>query len=421
MDLFSTSIDTNPLLEGFEIEIDRAEWWSRLSRDPFKGVEIEQLTPTRRDLLIDTFTDTYVPTQMTAEIAYQIHRMLIGGWMRRNPREQAARQALYQLAHSANQGLINVPCFSTSTRGILIKGVTKQGKSRLLESVLRQYPQVIRRGADPESGWLALDQLVYLVIPMPSDASKGGFLMSAFIELDKVLGTSYAKDTRIMNSSIDIQLVQFLAKLALHRCGLLIIEEAQDTNELANNKFGRDFNGFFLRVLNTGIPTIIVGNPKAFDNLETNAQLMSRLSDPGQYELRPSETPTSPEWANDLVPGIWGKNLLPEPDEPIEELNKFLWQATKGFVHYLSLLRRETLRAAIDAGSRFVQRVHIDAAMKTPVMQQGMSIVESYWRGRAGGEVGFTDIPGVPDLSVIQAKNKRRRKPGKSQGDAAAK
>jgi hypothetical protein len=59
--------------------------------------------------------------------------------------------------------------------------------------------------------------------------------------------------------------------------------------------------------------------------------------------------------------------------------------------------------------------------MKTPVMQQGMSIVESYWRGRAGGEVGFTDIPGVPDVSVIQAKNKRRRKPGKGQGDAAAK
>ena len=241
MNDFSQSIDSNPLLEGIEVDIDRGEWWTRLSHDPFKGQDIQRLSPTRRDLLLDRFTDINVPTQLTAEIAYQIHRMLIGGLIRRDPRDQAAKQAVYELAHCATQGMLNVPCFSTATRGILLKGITKQGKSRLIKSVLSQYPQVLRRGADQESGWLGLDQLVYLVIPMPSDASKGGFLMSGFIELDKVLGTSYAKDTKIINSSIDIQLVQFLAKLALHRCGLLIIEEAQDANELATSKFGRDF------------------------------------------------------------------------------------------------------------------------------------------------------------------------------------
>lgn len=407
---FSQSIDTNPLLQGLPIDIELGDWWTRLRHDPFKGEDIDSLTPTRKDLLLDTFTDSNVPTQLTAEIAYQIHRMLIGGLIRRDPRDELAKQAVYQVAHCANHGLLNVPCFSTSTRGILLKGITKQGKSRLIKSVLKQYPQVIRRGADEQSGWLGLDQLVYLVIPMPTDASKGGFLMQGFIELDKVLGTSYAKDTKIVNSSIDIQLVKFLAVLALHRCGLLIVEEAQASNELAKSKFGRDFNSFFLRVLNTGIPTIIMGNPKAFDDLKTNAQLMSRLSDPGQYELCPSPGHESPEWVNDLVPGLWGKNVLREPDEPIENLAKFLWNATGGFVHYLSVLRRETLRAAIAQGASGVVKKHIDIALGTPVMKEGHNIIDSYLSGIKGALVRFVDIQGTPDSSVISVRGKNDRR-----------
>ncbi len=404
---FSQTIDINPLLKDFPVDIGRGDWWKRLTHDPFRGEDIETMSETRRDLLLDTFDDIYVPTALTAEIAYQIHRMLVGGWIRRNPHDPLARQSIYQLAHCANYGLLNVPCFSTATRGMLLKGITKQGKSRLIKRVLRQYPQVIRRGEDRESGWLELDQLVYLVIPMPTDASKGGFLMQAFIELDKVLGTNYAQELKIKDSSINVQLVQLLSKLAVHRCGLLVVEEAQESNELSKERFGRDFNTFFLRVLNTGIPTILVGNPKAFAELETNSQLMSRLTDPGQYELQPSIGPGAAEWCNDLVPGLWGKNILPEPDEPIADLNDFLWKATGGFVHYLGMLRRETLRAAIQDRARGVESKHINAALQTPIMLEGRKIATSYWSGVKDGEVRYVDIPGTPDPTVISARRRR--------------
>lgn len=404
---FSQSLDLNPLLQDVQIDIGRVEWWNRMTHDPLSGEDIETMSETRRDLLLDTFDEIYVPTALTAEIAYQIHGMLIGGWRRRNPHDPRARQAVYQLAHCANNGLLNVPCFSTATRGILLKGITKQGKSRLIKRVLSQYPQVIHRGADEESGWDSLVQLVYLVIPMPTDASKAGFLMQAFIELDKVLGTTYAQDSKIKDSSVDIQLVQLLLKLSVHRCGMLIVEEAQEANELSKNRFGREYTNFFLRVLNTGIPTILIGNPKAFLDLETSAQLMSRLTDPGQYELRPSIGPDAPEWCRDLVPGLWGKNLLPEPDEPIVDLNEFLWTATGGFVHYLGMLRRETLRAAIAGKARGVQKKHIETALKTPIMEEGRKIAASYWSGVKGGEVRYADIPGTPDPTVISTGRRR--------------
>lgn len=405
---FSATIDGNPLLQGLPIDIGQVEWGHRLRYDPLKGHDVQMLSPFRRDLLLDTFTDSHVPTAKTTEIAYQMHRMLIGGLARRDPRDEAARQAVYAIARSASQRQIDVPCFSTWTRGILLQGITKQGKSRLLKRVLSQYPQVIERGLDHEGGWLELKQLVYLVIPMPSDASRGGFLLSGFIELDKVLGTSYAKDTRIRNSSIEVQLVAFLALLAVHRCGMLVIEEAQDANELASARFGRDYTTFFLRVLNTGIPTVLVGNPKAFDDLKTNAQLMSRLSDPGMYELHPSPTADSPEWKHDFVPHLWGKNLLPEPDDPIPNLEQFLWDHTGGFVHYLNVLRRETLRAALDKGASRVTAEHIKAAARTSAMEEGKRISANYWAGVNDQHVSYTDLPGNPDPSVIRSRRKQR-------------
>ena len=199
-------------------------------------------------------------------------------------------------------------------------------------------------------------------------------------------------------------------ELALHRCGLLVIEEAQESNELSKSRFGKDFHTFFLRVLNTGIPTILVGNPLAFSELKTSSQLMSRLSDPGQYTLEPSLKHSSPEWTKDLVPALWGKNFLPEPDEPIKGLAEYLWTATGGFTHYLSVLRRETLRAAIIQNAKGVTMSHIEEALRTPVMQEGRLISKSYWSGRGQGEVAYTDIPGTPDPKVIAVRSKRGRR-----------
>jgi len=292
---------------------------------------------------------------------------------------------------------------------MLLKGVTKLGKSRLVERILQQYPQVIVRKRDERAGWIELRQLVYLSIPMPSDASKSGFLMNAFIEVDKALGTSYSEEATIRNATVDIQLVKLLALLVSHRCGLLVIEEGQECHELSTVKFGRSFHTFFLRVLNTGIPTILIGNPKAFDELKTSSQLMSRLSNPGARELTPCLSPLLAEWLEDYVPKVWGANVLPEPDEHIPDLATFLWQRTGGFVHYLSMLRREATRLAFVNGDLRLKRVHIDQAMNSTIMQVGAQIITSYWNGRGGKDTDFNDIPGPLNPALFRNAGRRGR------------
>lgn len=411
MSRFEEMIDSNPLLHGLPIDISWKEWNQRLTVNPFEGEDIQALSPHVRELLLDQYENLYVPTATTVQIAMDIHRMLISGLIERHPYIPSQKRHVYDMLRASEGEEFKFPVSSARPRGMLLKGVTKLGKSRLAERVLSQYPQVIVRQRDERAAWLELRQLMYLVVPMPSDASKAGFLMNAFIELDNALGTSYAQEAKIRNATIDIQLVKLLALLVKHRCGLFIIEEGQEDHELSNVKFGRSFLTFFLRLLNTGIPTVLIGNPKAFTDISTSSQLMSRLSNPGARELTPCASATVAEWTGDYVPGIWGANLLPEPDEPIADLCKFLWDRTGGFVHYLSMWRREATRIALVGGDRSLKRQHLDLAMKSTVMQVGAQIVTSYWNGRLGNDVDFRDIPGKLNPN-LDRKSGRRRKPG---------
>jgi hypothetical protein len=401
---FIKSIATNPLLRDLPLDISWAQWMDRLACNPFEGEDIQAMSPVLQELMLDQYEKLYVPTAATAQIAFNIHRMIMGGLIDRHPYSPEHKRHMYDMCRAGEGSLVTFPESTAPPRGMLLKGVTKLGKSTLVQRVLQQYPQVFVRERDDRAGWLELRQLMYLVIPMPTDASKSGFLMNAFVELDRALGTSYSEEATIRNATIDIQLVKLLALLVKQRCGALIIEEGQESNELNNVKFGRSFETFFLRVLNTGIPTILIGNPKAFDELETSSQLMGRLSNPGAQELAPCLSDEDPDWVDEFVPRIWGTNLLPEPDEPIPDLAKFLWQRTGGFVHYLSMLRRESTRIALVSGSPRLKRGHIDQAMASTIMQVGAKIITSYWKGRAGKETDYTDIPGAPSSALKRFK-----------------
>jgi hypothetical protein len=394
MSNFKSNIDSNPLLQGIPIKITFTQWMERLECDPFQGEDITTMDSFHADLLLDQYANRYVASPTLAQMAYDIHRMLVGGLVDRHPHANAQKRHIYEMCMASESDKTAMPVSAVNPRGMLISGVTKCGKSRLIEQILKQYPTFIDLDRDHEAGWHALRQLTYLVIPMPTDASKSGFVMNGFIALDNALGTSYTQEAKIRNSTVDVQMTKLLSLLVTHRCGLLIIEEGQESHELSALKFGRSFMSFFLRIFNTGIPTILVGNPKAFDQLKSSSQLMGRISNPGARPMTPYMTHTHPEWQERYVDRLWRTNLLPEPDEPIPDLAKYLFEKTGGFVAFLSILRREATRFAVITGSRRVMREHIDLAMGLPVMQEAAKIVTSFVNGVNGKDSDYIDIPG---------------------------
>ena len=371
---FFDDIASNPLLEGLFAPKTRVEWAEHLRYDP--RAEWGVLKSSQVVLAVNQIRRVFAPTATQAEAACALYEMLYQGLIARDPRLAVNRQRVYEHGRFKGTKLSDLPWFPTYAAGMMLRGITKQGKSHVVQRVLDAIPQTFVRPKNEECGWIELKQLVHMTVPMPSDSSRKGFLLSAFMEIDRLLGTTYATDYGGKTLSVEIQLVALLNVLGAHRCGLFVVEEAQAEN-LATAKFGREFVLFFLRVLNFGIPMLLIGNPRAFEEIDKNSQDLSRLSDAGSFALDPVTHHMSPMWRRDIMPHLWGWTLGIE-DAPIEHVNRIVWEYTGGFPGYVARLRRETLLECRRKGLDRVEECHIHAAYRSASMTPLHPIIEAF-------------------------------------------
>lgn len=384
---------SNPLLQGIAIDRSFDDWKRLLAHNPLERVDESVMSEFEFRLMAGRLRDAFVATDQACDIAAAVHQMLIEGLLERHPHFETAKRAQYLIARELSQPSDEFPVLTTNPRGMILEGITKQGKTKLLEHILRHYPQVIPRGPDAAAGWRALKQLVYLVVPMPTDPTKAGFLLSAFKAIDQALGTDYAERARIRNSTIEMQLVQMLSLLVVHRCGLLVIEETQEQNQVGASRFGFAWLTFFLRVLNCGIPTVIVGNPLAFKDMDQHLQVSSRLCEEGRYTLHPTWHWSSQEWNRDLVPGIWLPSLFNQPDEAVDDLEQWLWELTGGFKHLLARLRIQALIAARSRGARRVEKCDIEKASQHQSIARNRDPIQAFVQRDANKLAAIKDFP----------------------------
>lgn len=387
---FFDAVESNPLLRGLPPVKSRTEWGNLLRYDP-RSEWGGRLNPSQTLMAINQIKRIFVPTPTQVQVAWRLYTMLHQGLIDRDPRRQVNRQMVYEFGKCNGKMLEDLPWFPSTAAGMMIKGITRQGKSHVVQRVLDTIPQMILRGPDESCGWLELKQLVHLTVPMPADASRKGFILSAFSEIDKVLGTNYAKTHMAPKASVETQLVSLLIVLAVHRCGVLVVEEAQAEN-VGTQTIGREFILFFLRVLNFGVPVAIIGNPRAFEAIEKHTQDLSRLSEMGSFCIDPVSNWQSPVWAKDLMPAIWGWTLG-EPDEEIERIDEIVWNYTGGSPGYLARLRRETLLQCEFEGGGRVQRRHIDAAYLSPPMKPLHGIIQAFATKDASKLGALKDMP----------------------------
>ena len=190
---------------------------------------------------------------------------------------------------------------------------------------------------------------------------------------------------------------------------------------------GRDFAMFFLRCLNWGIPTVLIGNPNAFANIDCHSQDLSRFSEAGNFHLDPILDPSDPNWKR-LVDGVWfGACLTDESDEPYEptdlikdkDIYIFLWRLTGGFPRFLARLREVTLDIAIRRQAKRVALEHIVAASISPEMLGVADLIEGFATQNVELIRGFKDIP-VERYKQLWAAASKAKGKGLQSSDAAS-
>ena len=396
------SMQTNPLLAQLPARMSDKQLYENLRTQPITPEAVAEIPLDLRQSLVPVFKQIFVPTPQTLKIAAHVQDMLYTGLHHRDPREENNRRFLFDSGNEKGRAIQDARWWASYASGSVIQGITGTGKSHVVDAFLRMHRQVIEHGPNEQAGWKSFKQLVWLKVHMPSDGTRGGFLQGAFLELDKALGENYSDQYKGTSWTVEKRLVVFLHLLAVHRCGLLIIEEAQERN-LAVSEYGPDFQTFFLRLLNWGVPTLLIGNSLAFEPLRTFSQDIDRFSEGGWYEIHPTLSHTDAHWKNLWIPSLWLPTLLDEPDEPYRKFSEdpldqtlegFIWRRTAAVPRYVCRLRRAVQMHALLSGARRVTAEMVDMVYRTSeTMTPLHPRIEAFVRRDASALAKYVDIP----------------------------
>jgi len=355
----------NPFLEPIEQHLKTEDLEARLSNWPLASLDIAHLsTESRHDLLDRMQVQMFEPTLTAVDTTTRLFRMIRRGYSGRDPTQVPNRARGMAIAYFAGKDLRDLPWFPVSAKGMRISGVTGLGKTYEVLRALKLLPQVFRHGHSPAADWTHMTQVTWLYVGMSHDGSLGGLLLQILVALDREAATSYSCERSITNLSNEKLAVHVGIILHNHGVGVLVIDEIQGRNFSGGARGGLAAT-FFLRLLNFGIPLVLMGNPLGMDALDRFSQDMRRTGSGGNIEMHPLEVDDY-DFTNVLAPAMWRYNVMPERSSIEDKDGRILFHYCGGIRDYAARICVSAQRLALDLGEKSVAEAHLREAFLGP-------------------------------------------------------
>lgn len=400
----------NALLEALGPSVSIGDLPAMLSHRPLDSIPWRSVPTKQRFDFVRLLRSHFVPTSTAMEIALALQRALRMSYVERNPLNCEYRRRLHQITMLRGHDVVSAPWFPTYAAGMVIAGMTGLGKTTIVQRFFSHYAQVITHPENSQAGWLQLKQIVYLIVPMSADHSRGGFLFSILAAVDDATGTTYHQE--YFNARITVERLMVIVGIILsnHRCGYLIIEEIQIRNFRPGESRALMLL-FFLRLLNMGIPMVLIGNPEGFLGFDEFTQDVRRLYKDGYFELWPADSENDEEWFGNFVEQKLEFNLLDSALPVTPKARSEIFRCTAGVHDYFDQLYGIMLDSAVRKGHTVLNESDIGAAYGHPRMAKYRGTIDALVSRDPIKLLAFEDISAQDfaihwgiDLKLLRAK-----------------
>lgn len=379
----------NPLLRGIPDPRTDEDLVRLIAHDPFRDPTWKaRNTNVRR--LPDALQSVFVPTPGALRLARTLFEVLHNGYDRRDPR----KPGVWVNFHKPIEGVTYGEASPTFTDGLAISGITGLGKSHQVCRVLSVIPQTIYHD-NLGRRLTGITQIVWIYLDMNTASGLEALLLELLEKIDDLLGVQlYRKQFEGSRVNIDRLINTVIRVLKTHFCGMLVLDEIQRLN-FGLKQASERVRNLMLKLLNVGIPVVLVGNPLGLqfkEKLGVSGQLIRRLKANGYVRLNPADSSTDEEWQT-LVRGLWRCQILPERTPLSVPLIDLLYRLTGGFPKFLSHLLAFSQQLAITTGERKLSLELIERAAHTsPLLREMHPLINAFVTCDALGLRTFSDI-----------------------------
>ena len=334
----------NPLIEALPPIRSDEEVLRGLFRLPELDPDERTLNNVLRKKCIDRLDQIVCPTPSYLAFHRIVEDSLLSAYQSKNP---FSATPAYWLHYLDNQDCGIHPSsgpFRSRARVATVIGESGVGKSTMIKSVLRQYPQVIQHKAYQGAN-LPLTQLVYLYVECPSSASIRALCKAILKGIDDVLGTSYADVPRQHSiAAYEDDVEQAIRNTFL---GVIVIDEFQNVSVQRGGGL-KSLVAFLLRLVNaSGVPFVSSGTPDILDVVGKSLRMSRRFESGGVVSVRQLDKDLWQLFVERLWEYQWTRNITPLR----KDLSDELYRQSRGIHDFAVRTFAQTQKDAIDSGS----------------------------------------------------------------------
>lgn len=336
--------NNNPFIQALPIIRDKEEIVTILSQNlKISKKELELDEYVRIHMLQRIYKGVFQVLPIHIKVFNMIDTLIRQAYIDRNPFNPEYIRHINKLGNKLiNKDFsmsVNSNFVTTASCGLLC-GFSGMGKTRIVNKILENTPQVICHNSYNNTDFNTI-QVTWIKLEAPHNSSLKALTLQFFMKIDELIGSRNMERYAVKNLSVDAML-PIMGQLANNiNLGLLVIDELQHLNKNTSQ-----IMNYFVALMNTfAVPIFLIGTPACYDMLTGELRIARRVT--GSGEIIWNNMQNNKEFRI-FMNGIWKNQYVINKAKLDEDMVNLFYEKTQGISDLVVKLFVNTQKVAIE-------------------------------------------------------------------------